>query len=302
MSNLPPRLVLLVGVCLLASVALPLSAQNLRVEYIEGLLELGTASGWKELAPGDTLPPSARIRLDRDGLAELAQGATRIAVSQPGTYLVSDLLRASKKVASWQLASVVGGKIKGAIAGGQKSDTAVMGARGAKQGEPANIEWVEAGGAGEAVAQGKALIDSGRYEEALKTFQKALQEAYAGEEGTLLYYLAAVYSLQGRTALALRALDPVNIQPQESLYTDMVLLKGRLLLESLAFNDALQLFSRQLKVNPEGDFAQALLILSSYSYRGLGQTAGAREALEKALQMNGSSELGKEASLLLEEL
>jgi tetratricopeptide (TPR) repeat protein len=291
-----------VFVVVLSVLALPLSAQNLRVEYTEGLVEFATASGWKELAPGDTLPPSARIRLDRDSFAELSQGATKFSISQPGSYLARDLLAASKKVASWKLGSVVGGKIKGAVAGGPKGDTAVMGVRGAKQGEPDKIEWIEAGGAEEAVAQGKALMDSGRYEEAQKTFKKALEEAYAGEEGTLLYYLAQAYSLQGQAALALRTLDRVDIRPQESQYADMVLLKGQLLLESLAFNDALEMFDRQLELNPDGDFAQALLILSSYSYRGLGRTGEAREVLEKARQMNESSELGKEASQLLQEL
>lgn len=299
MSRTSLRLVFVFAASVLA---LPLWAQNLRVEYTEGLVELRTASGWKELGPGDMLQPSARIRLDRDSFAELSQGGTKITINRPGAYLISDLLAASKKVAAWQLSSVVGSKIKGAVAGGPKGDTAVMGVRGAKQGEPDKIEWIEAGETEEAVAQGKALMESGRYEEAQKTFQKALEEAYAGEEGTLLYYLAQVYSLQGRTALALRALDRVNIQPEESLYTDMVLLKGRLLLESLAFGDALQLFDRQLKRNADGDFAQAMLIMSSYSYRGLGQTAQAREALEKALQMNGSSELSQEASRLLQEL
>jgi tetratricopeptide (TPR) repeat protein len=289
-------------IALLLVLAGPLQAQSLRVDYTEGLVELATASGWKELAPGDTLLPSARIRLDRGGFAELVQGGARISVSQPGTYLVSDLVNSSKKVASWKLSSVVGGKIKGAITGGEKSGTAVMGVRGAAAGEPASVEWIESSGAEEAIAQGKALMDSGRYEEALKTFQKALGEAYAGEEGTLLYYQAEVYSLQGRTALALRTLNRVNVQPQESLYSDMVLLKGRLLLESLAFNDALELFDAQLRLNPEGDFAQALLIMSSYSYRGLGLTGGAREALEKAQAMNASSELGKEAATLLKEL
>ncbi len=299
MSRTSLRFLLAVVVSLLA---VPLWAQSLRVEYTEGLVELRTASGWKELAPGDTLPLSARIRLDRDSFAELSQGGTKISISRPGAYLASDLVAASKKVAAWQLSSVVGGKIKGAVAGGPKGETAAMGVRGKQQGEPDKIEWMEGGVAEEAVAQGKALMDSGRYEEAQKTFQKALEEAYAEEEGPLLYYLAQAYSLQGRTVLALRALDRANIQQEEGLYTEMVLLKGRLLLESLAFGDALQLFDRQLKQNPEGNLAQAMLIMSSYSYRGLGQTAQARDALERALQMNSSSELGQEASRLLKEL
>ena len=81
-----------------------------------------------------------------------------------------------------------------------------------------------------------------------------------------------------------------------------MLLKGQLLLESLAFADALALFESQLALNPDGGFAQALLILSSYSCQGLGRSQGAREALQKAVNLDSSSELGREAARLLTQL
>jgi len=282
---------------------LPLAAQSLKADYVEGIVQISTPSGWKDLNPGDALSASSKIRLEAGGLAELVQGATRISVSQPGTYVVGELLNASKKVSSWQLGNVVGGKLKVAVAGGKQSGTAVMGVRGAAAGEPEGIEWIEVAESEEAIAQGKSLLDSERYDEALKVFQDALEQANPEEGNTILYYIATVYSEQGKTALALRTIDRADIQPQETLYTDMVLLKGRLFLESLAFNDALELFNRQLKLNPDGSFAQALLILSSYCYRGLGKSEGARESLEKAMRLgSGSSELAQEAARLLKEL
>jgi tetratricopeptide (TPR) repeat protein len=291
---------IILGVLLLAAVGLP--AQDLRIEYTEGLVELSTGGGWKELSPGDRLAPNARIRLSADGLLELVQGSTRLSVSQPGTYLVSDLLAASKKVASWQLSQVVGGKLKGAVAGGAKGDgTAAMGVRGAAAGA-ASIEWVESSGSEEALAEGRSLMEAGRYDEALKVLQEALQEAYAGEEGTFLYFIATAYSRQQRTAQALRTLDRARLEPQEPLYTDLVLLKGQLLLESLAFADALALFDGQLRLNPEGGFAQALLILSSYSYRAMGKGEEARAALQQAVRLDAASELGREAAGQLSQL
>jgi tetratricopeptide (TPR) repeat protein len=161
---------------------------------------------------------------------------------------------------------------------------------------------VEASGSEEALTEGRSLMEAGRYDEALKVLQEALKEAYAGEEGTFYYYIASTYSRQQRTALALRSLNRAKIEPQEPLYTDLVLFKGQLLLESLAFGDALSLFDSQLRLNPEGGFAQALLILSSYSYRGLGKGEAAREALQKAVRLDASSELGREAAGLLSQL
>jgi Flp pilus assembly protein TadD len=291
----------ILGLFLLA--ALGAAAQDLQVAYTEGLVELAAGAGWKELAPGDRLPANARIRLAEDGFVELAQGVTRLSVSQPGVYQVADLVAASKKVASWQLGKVVSGKLKGAVAGVAKGDgTAAMGARGAAAGAPATVEWVEASGSEEALAEGRSLLEAERFDEALKVLQDALREAYAGEEGIFYYYIASAYSRQQRTALALRTLERARIEPQEPMYTDLVLLKGQLLLESLAFTDALALFDSQLALNPEGGFAQALLILSAYSYQGLGRSQGAREALEKAVNLDSSSELGREAAHLLTQL
>jgi tetratricopeptide (TPR) repeat protein len=292
---------LILGILLLAAVGA--AAQELRVEYTEGLVELAAGGGWKELAPGDRLTTNARIRLAEDGFVELAQGATHLSVSQAGTYLVGDLLASSKKVASWGIGQVVSGKLKGAVAGGPKGDSiAGMGARGAAAGAPASVEWVEASGSEEALAEGRSLIEAGRYDAALKVLQDALKEAYAGEEGVFYYYIASTYSRQQKTALALRALERAKLEPQEPMYTDLVLLKGQLLLESLAFSDALTLFDSQLRVSPEGGFAQALLILSSYSHRGLGNGEAAREALQKAVRLDASSELGREAAGMLSQL
>lgn len=291
----------ILGLFLLA--ALGAAAQDLRVDYTEGLVELAAGGGWKELAPGDRLPAGARIRLAADAFLELVQGSARIAVSQPGVYLAADLVAASKKVASWQLGKVVSAKVKGTVAGGAKGDgTAAMGARGAAAGAPATVEWVEASGSEEALSEGRSLLAAGRLDEALKVLQSALKEAYPGEEGLFYYYIATAYSAQQRTSLALRTLERVQVEPQEPLYTDLVLLKGQLLLESLAFADALTLFDSQLALNPEGGFAQALLILSSYSYQGLGRSQGAREALQKAVSLDSTSELGQEAARLLTQL
>jgi tetratricopeptide (TPR) repeat protein len=164
------------------------------------------------------------------------------------------------------------------------------------------VEWVEASGSEEALSEGRSLLEAGRLDDALKVLQDALKMAYPGEEGIFYYYIASAYSGQQRTSLALRTLERAQLEPQEPLYTDLVLLKGQLLLESLAFADALALFEGQLALNPEGSFAQALLILSSYSYQGLGRSQGAREALQKAVSLDSSSELGREAARLLTQL
>lgn len=298
------KLLLAAGVALFLLAAFPLAAQNLTVEYVEGEALLAAGGGWVELHPGDAVQAKGRIRLGTDGLLELAQGATRLTVSRPGTYNVADLLASSKKVASWNLGQVVGSKLRGAVAG-QKSGSrgaTSAGVRAELKDEGGRVEWVTDTGLEEELEQGRGLLEQGRYDEALALFQETLQRADSSEAGSLRYYIAETLARQGRTAQALQSLKPVELEPQESMYQELVLLKGRLLLESLAFNDALELFKGQLRQNQAGGFAQALYILSSYSHRGLGMTEEARDDLRRATGLDRDSELGREADALLKQL
>lgn len=300
MSKLLPA----AGVVLFLLAAFPLAAQNLTVEYVEGEALLAAAGGWVALNPGDPVPVKGRIRLGAGGLLELAQGPTRLTVSRPGTYNVTELLASAKKVASWNLGQVVGSKLKGAVAGpktGSRATTSA-GVRAERKDEGGGVEWVTDTGLEEELEQGRRLLEQGSYDEALALFQEALQRADSSEAGSLRYYIAETLARQGRTAQALQALKPVELGPQESMYQDLVLLKGRLLLESLAFNDALELFKGQLRQNQAGGFAQALHILSSYSHRGLGMTDEARDDLRRAAGLDRDSELGREADALLKQL
>ena len=150
--------------------------------------------------------------------------------------------------------------------------------------------------------QGRTLLEQGRYDEAVGVFQEALPAAAEFDRDEVRYYLALTYSLQHLPSKALGELEQVKIEPQTAMYRELVLLKGQLLLESLAFDAALALFDGQLAQNPGDEFRQALWILSSFSYRGLGRNAQAREALQKAVQLDAASELGQEARGLLSQL
>jgi Flp pilus assembly protein TadD len=288
----------LLGLFLL--VALGAAAQELQVAYTEGRVELAVGGGWRELAPGDRIASNAKIRLAQDGFVELAQGATRFSVSQPGVYLVADLVSASNKVASWKLSQVVGGKLKAAVSGGARGDSSTVGGvRADMASAPKAVTWDT--GSQEALKEGLAKLDEGRFDDALAVFQDAL-EAYPGEEAIFYYFIATTHSRQQQIAKAMRALQNAALEPGEPMYMEVVLLKGQLLLQSLAFDEALALFDNNLSRNTQGGFAQALLILSAYSYQGLGKGQRAREALEKAVRLDPASEQGREAAQLLTEL
>jgi hypothetical protein len=287
---------------LLALVSATAFCQEIVVDYLEGVAERAVGSSWREISIGDRLPADATIRLSDRGYLELVQGKLRVSISQDGVYKLSDVIGKSRQVAGWDLKKVVSGKIKTALAGSGTTGEAVMGVRGDKKSAPADIQWVEAGESDETLAQGRALLEGGQYAEALKVFEEGRRNAPADEEQVFLYYIALSYAQSGKAGPALGTLRGVDPDPRTDVFTDLVLLEGRLLVESLAFQDALRLFNKQLVQYPSGNFAQAMLIMSAYCYRGLGDPPKAKETLTRARDLDPESELGKEAGTLMQEL
>ncbi len=282
--------------------AFPLFSQDLMVEYLEGYVEISSGAGWEELFIGDEIPADAIVRVSENGFAELsaADGLT-IAISEDGTYLIKDLMGASKEVASWGVGSLISHKIKTALASSQGGQSAVMGVRGSITSE-AEIDWMEEDEADEFLGRGNELFTAERYVEAVEVFKQGLEVADFEKEDLFLYYIAQSYTLMGEKALAIKTLSDTVFDHRSAMYTNLVLLKGSLLIESLAFQEALEIFKSHLQHYPEGGTAQAILILSSFCYRGLKDLDLAKDSLQKAVEVNPESELAREAKRMIWEL
>ena len=150
--------------------------------------------------------------------------------------------------------------------------------------------------------EGRALFDAGNYLEAAAVLEKGLPAAETENVPAYRYYLASAYAELGRNGPALKHVTAAAVDSAEDFYNDFILLKGRLLIESTSFQDALTLFEGFLKTSPRGPAAQSVLILSSYCHLGLGSPEGARKALRQAIDLDPGSELSGEASVLLKRL
>jgi len=289
-------------VSILIVVSFPVSGQTLFIDYLEGFVERSTNSYWEEVYIGDELSVDSTIRVSENGFAEFSLGDLKISVKQDGIYMLSDLVGSSKQVSSWGLGNLVSTKIKTALTSSGSGQTAVMGVRGAAAGGETDIEWIEAGGSAELLQEGMTLLEKARYNEALDIFNEGLAISFGEEEQLFLYYVGYTQSLKGHPALALNTLEMVEVDPQSSYYSDLILLRGRMLIESLSFNEALEFFKSHTNRYPEGDLTQAVLLLSSYCYRGLEDTFQALQVLQRAYELNPDSALGKEAQRLMGEL
>ncbi len=272
--------------------------QDLYLEYTDGILELQAGSGWQELMIGDSVPADSVVRLS-DGIAEFSSGSQRIILNREGVFLLRDLLSASDEVASWGIGRLVGNRI-GALTGEKQETTeAVMGVRGAAQ-DSEEIQWMEWEGEENVLARAQALIDEGLYDEAIAAYQEALEAAFdPGEQGELRFRIAYTHVLAGRPGQGLRLLADLRPEAGSAWYEDYVLLHGSLLMESLAFKQAADLFEVYLRSGGGGPGEQAVHYLSYFCYEKLGRTESAREALDMAVRLDKNTDLGLKAEKLL---
>jgi tetratricopeptide (TPR) repeat protein len=86
------------------------------------------------------------------------------------------------------------------------------------------------------------------------------------------------------------------------MYLESVLLKGQLLTETLAFEDALELYEGYLTAYPNGAMAQGVHLLAALCYEGMGDFDRAKAYLGKAIELEPGSPIADEAKLILESL
>jgi len=284
-------------ILLIAITAMPLVAEDLLVEYLEGTLEVKEGSIWAELYIGDMVAENSLIRLSDHGFAELSTRNVTVTLSDDGTYDTQSLLRSGQKVASWNIGGVVNSKLSKLISPVQQGETAVMGVRGAAadQGE---LTWVEEGG--EFMEKGKQLLANGLFEEAIPVFKNGADWALTEDERSeYLFYAAYAHSLKGDNAVALIMLEDMALKSDAAIFTDYVLLKGKLLIENLAFADALDLFSEYLAHPDMGETTQVVYFLSAVCHQGLDNRTQAQKSLQDAIKIDASSEYGQAAQRMM---
>lgn len=277
-----------------------LNAEDLLVEYVEGILEVKEGSSWVELYIGDVVQENSLIRLSENGFAELSARNVTVTLSEDGTYNTRSLLRSGQQVASWDIGSVVNSKLSRLITPGQRGETAVMGVRGAKQ-DQGELTWVEEGG--EYMERGKQLLQEGLFAEAVPVFKEGAGWALTEEERfEYLFYAAYAHAMKGDNALALIMLEDMSLDSEAQVFTDYVLLKGKLLIENLAFADALELFSEYLRHPDMGETTQVVYFLSAVCHQGMDDSKEARKLLQDAIRIDPASEYGRAAQRMMSSL
>lgn len=288
------------GSLLFFLLAAALWPESLRVDYLEGLLEMRADGGWQEAAIGETIPPGASLRLEDGSVAELAYGSVRFTLIGEGRFFTDNLIKTARAASSWGIRPLVTRKLEALIEGKPKGESSAMGARAAEVGDAAGFDWVDEGET--AIEEGKELLAAGRYETALAVFTEELALAVGDEADMLRYYAGYAHARMNDSRRALAELNQIEPDETAVYYGDFVLLKGRLLLEANRFPQALDLLDTYLATYPGGAAAQEAAFLSAFGSYILGDPEAALGKLERACSLDPDSEIGQAARALRAEL
>lgn len=288
-------LAILFGMC-----AISASAVDLSIEYLDGYLDIQEGGEWYELAIGETITDSDTVRLDENSVAELSGRGTKLTLTKPGVYVIADLIKASGETRSLGIAGVIGSKIRTIVEEPKQSQTAVMGVRGAKSED--ELEWMS-GDTAELLKSGKDYLAEGKFEDAAEVFEEAYDFADESEEDEVLFYLGFANALMGELRLAIGSIDDIDPDPSMEFFADLILLKGQLLTETFAYQEAVEWLGEYSDgLANDKSAAQMGYLLQGISHKGLGNSGNAKLILQKAVELDAASDAGKAAASLLQEL
>jgi len=282
------------------------AAYELEVAYVDGIVEVRSETGWRELLIGDRLSEEAWVRLEAGALAELtltgdasARGVT-VSLSKAGEYSIGNLVDLSRVQASQGIDRHLSGLLESALGDHARETGTVMGVRGEEQGAPED-PWADELER-EMLLAALELLAEERYGEALPLLQELLAIVGTSAEPEVRFYTGYTHALLDQPMRALAQLRRILFKPGHALYPDHVLLMARLLVESLAYEEALAWLDAHPLDTEDPAPLQAALFLRALTYRGMEDDEAYRHALVQIIQLDPDTETGLLANQLLESM
>lgn len=283
--------------CLIAMAAVPLFASDFIAEYVDGFLDVKNDGNWTEVYIGDTLPDDAVVKLYEESYAEIRTGNDTIKLSRPGTYELTKLLGAKNDVAASGMGSLFSGKFKALLRDDTaKTQTTVGGVRAAEA-ETVSVDWMSSENT-EIIADGKTALENGSLDDAYGYFTDAYDfSADSYEESEALYFMGLTSAMKGNYDEALQSLGMAEVDEDYEFYTDFYLLKGQLLAESSAYEEAYTFLNKyNVSIGMQSpEKLQNLYFYLAVSANNTGKREAAAAALNKLIAVNYSSETAKSA-------
>jgi hypothetical protein len=272
------------------------------VEYVEGNVEARNGTRWSDVYIGDSIASAGAVRLGDGGYVELKDGSRVIKLTRPGTYEISALSSGTQRTASAGLGGLVLGRIS-RLSGNQapQQDTAAGGARASEAVTTNQMQW--AGSLESLVEEGVAFLEEGYYQDAYWAFEDAYGGALDAELPQLTFYLGYSSLMMGEVQAAAEWLEEYSPDASTPYYAVHVLALGQLLVESFAYQDAIDhLAPLAADSRQEAEDRQSAQLMMGISYSGLGMNTQARQYLVQAQQTAPGTDAAAVAGKLINEL
>jgi tetratricopeptide (TPR) repeat protein len=294
------RQVIILAALLLASQLA--TAQGLNVAYLEGEAQVASGASWKALSLGDPVSTDASIRLLPGALIELKGTGADVTLTHPGTYALGTLLKARRTLGSPGVSSAIVSFLRQLAFPPAKNRADVLGLRGPNRSKSPENEWSESS-AQVFLDAGKEYIKAGSYDRAIEQLNEALDAATDEEVPEIHYYLADASFLGGDVKGAWKQVASLKPAVAAPYYRDFLLLKAKLLEETSAYADALDLLAGEgAAFSQDAQRAPLYYFLLGLGYRGTGDSENANLAFRKVIAISAESDLGKTAGELLTQL
>jgi tetratricopeptide (TPR) repeat protein len=151
--------------------------------------------------------------------------------------------------------------------------------------------------------EGLAALQEESFEDAYYSFYDAWE--YAGTEDLpeIQFYLGYSAYLIGNVAEALSHLRAPQPDAETAYYDDHLLTLAQIQIEGLAYEDAVTLLDGYIEsADDRGENLQSAYLLKGLALDGHGDTAAARQSLERARDLDPASETASLAVSLMESM
>jgi tetratricopeptide (TPR) repeat protein len=282
-------------------IASPVCAQELLVEYIDGILEVRDGEQWYELFIGESVSRGDLIRLADHSYAELSAPGITLKLSEPGTYDTESMVGQAQRQSAAGVGDFLSTRLKSFGVDRRAHGTGTVGGvRGSEAVNEAETVWVGGQSVEELIAEGIERLAEEDYQDAYWVFDEAYDYADEVDEHRAGFYLGYSAALTGETEEALDLLAEPGPDPDSVYFTDHVIVLSQVYVETFAYQKALNLLHMyESRVVPDQETQQLLLLLKGTSLQGLNREVEAQRTLARAVELDPNSEAAAAARSML---
>jgi tetratricopeptide (TPR) repeat protein len=291
--------ILFVFLIILTLCSFSLHAADFEVVYLDGSADLKAGSGWRPLYAGDLVSTGDQVKVYKGSLVELSGTGGSLMLSKEGTYNVASLTEDLERKNDIGLGSMLSSRMSTIFQGSSvKNRSTVAGVRGDVMDGDDAMTWMESGNQA-LIEEGVELLEEGEVDTAMQVFLDAYFSAMDEiESAAAAFYLAGIEDMQGNIAEAVDYIAGEELTLDHELYPDFVILKGKLLVDTLRYEDALELFETWDGRFAGKDQQQTVGLLHALTLASLNRNSEARSVLNETVAIDSTSETGKAAEKL----